>query len=335
MSGKAASQNPYLRLLIVSLICLALLLIITKSTADIRDVGLMKWVLRNQYELDRLCTVSDSVAEERASPGFHRLWGVVDTKCGRSSQAVVHLEVVKRLRPHDITASIMLGLAYEAAGRHQEAIQVLSQHSIVLILIQLAQTDLTDGNLDQAEVNCILATEIAPDSEDAFYCLNDVYRSQKRFDLARQAAFRAISLDSQDSCKRFDVLGQLSADNGCWEKAIGYFEEAVTRCNYPVYHFKLGNSLWEGRRDAKRAVSEFQFALQFDKGFLNPYIAMAELYAETNRPDLVEKTYLTLLDFDPKNCIALRALSNLYLQTSDILKQAMVSGEVTRYCEKP
>lgn len=126
----------------------------------------------------------------------------------------------------------------------------------------LANLQLLENKLEEAEDSAVTALQIAPDRATVHTILADIYSFKDRTALAEKEYLKAAQL-SPDDAERFNRLGFLSAKKNRYKESISYLQSAVNLCPYaPSAHAKLGQ-IYAAAAQAEKAQVELKLAEKY------------------------------------------------------------------------
>ena len=220
---------------------------------------------------------------ERAPDNFKaRLaMGRIHLDAGRAKEARTHVEEAVRLKPDSPEAwNDMGGLAmaeedYATAARHFDKALELAPNSSYA-LPNAAQAAARLGETGKAESLFRRTLEIAPDDADATNQLGLLYAKQERFDEAKELFQRAIELDR----------GHVAAIN-----------------NLAVLYLRLNKP--------SEAIAALRYGIRAAPEAEESYMNLARVYVQSGDLAQARAVIEQLLDKDPENATARRAIEEL------------------------
>ncbi len=210
--------------------------------------------------------------------------------------AIRQLEAALRLEPDQRSAHYLLGQAYRAAGRADEArthlargqgttarrlpddlTERLEAYAVNMTArLDRASELLARGRVDLAIANLQAVERDHPQNITALNNLAIAYMRGRDFDRARAALERALAVDP-DKFSTYLNLTALSHRLGHRDEALAWTERAVERApGVSKVHIARANALLRVGR-MPDAISSFEAALAADYREQEPYLALANL----------------------------------------------------------
>lgn len=149
-----------------------------------------------------------------------------------------------------------------------------------------------------------------PNYAIALLNLGNLYRRQKSFDKARDCLGRALELLPDDPEISYS-LGMLYAQQDQMQPAADYLKRALgLRPEYPEALNNLG-IIFVRQRDYTQAEEEFKTGIRVSPSFDQSYLNLARLYALQNDRERARRVLTQLLEIQPQNANAKKALELL------------------------
>jgi tetratricopeptide (TPR) repeat protein len=173
--------------------------------------------------------------------------------------------------PHSAMAHNNLGMIFDSAGDHAQAVEqyrralaIQPDHLEAQLNLGSTLTDL--AQYLEAEQHLKTALEIKPDFAKAHYALGKLYVRLNRLEVAKQQYALAIRSEPGMAAAHYD-LGCLWQQQGQRERAIACYENALLiRPDLVEAHYNLANMLSvEGR--LQESIGHYQLALKFAPSF--------------------------------------------------------------------
>ncbi len=210
--------------------------------------------------------------------------GTLNLRRNHPEDAKAYLQKTIELRPDFAEAWNNLGMLAAQQGNGAEAIQDFEE-----------------------------SIRIRPTYHTAYLNLGNVYRQQGDFDKAEASLSRAISIRPDDPEVLYS-LGMLSIHKNEFDRASEYLERAIAiRPEYPEALNNLG-VLYARRGDNARAENDFLTGIKVAPSFDQSYLNLARLYDGQNESQKAREILQKLLQVQPNNANASRALRVLQSQ---------------------
>ncbi len=207
--------------------------------------------------------------------------GTLNLRRNDVEQARQYLEQAVKLQPNHPEAWNNLGMIAAQQGHPEEAIKNFQQ-SLVL----------------------------RPRYAVALLNLGNVYRRQQLFAKAQECLDHALELQPDDPEISYS-LGMLYAQQNQTQRASEYLQKAIAlRPDYAEALNNLGVLFVRGQ-DYSRAEEQFKSGIRVAPGFDQSYLNLARLYAIQNDREKAKSVLLDLLQLQPQNASAKRALEML------------------------
>jgi tetratricopeptide (TPR) repeat protein len=166
------------------------------------------------------------------------------------------------------------------------------------------------GETDDAVRDFRRSLELRPNYAIALVNLGNLYRARRDFDQAGDCLGRALQLEPRDAEVNYSV-GMLYAQQGQAQQALRYLQTALElRPNYPEALNNLG-VLFVHEQEYAKAEARFKEGIRVQPAFDQSYLNLARLYAIENNHEQARKVLQDLLDAQPDNAAAKRALEML------------------------
>jgi Flp pilus assembly protein TadD/peroxiredoxin len=192
-----------------------------------------------------------------------------------------HLEQTLKLRPDYPEAWNNLGMIAAQQGLADEAIRDFQQ-----------------------------SLDLRPNYTIALLNLGNLYRHQGIFDKAQDLFSRALQFQSDDAEANYS-LGMLYAQQNQLKQASDYLQKAAAlRPGYPEALNNLG-VVYVRTGDYDRAEEQFKTCIRLTPSFDQSYFNLAQLYAIRHEKQQAIQTLQQLLELQPQNQAAQRALEML------------------------
>ncbi len=172
----------------------------------------------------------------------------------------------------------------------------------------------SEKNLKRAEefgLKALDMKEHANDASVAFFLATEVYKPKKKWREMNEMLDRALEINPEQKLKGFSALK--SKKKEIVKDAIAMYKEELW-----VNVFNGAFSKYE-RGKIDEALEEFVFASTILVKIEN-YLALSDIYVQTNNPEESIKNLNIALDMNPDNFDVLIALANHYYATSDYNK---------------
>ncbi len=142
-------------------------------------------------------------------------------------------------------------------------------------------------NQDKSKAELLLrqTLKLDPSYAFAYYLLANIYRQEKKYDLALQI----------------------------------YQEAQAFTIEFPEFYYEFGMFLWE-RDSLSAAVQQFEFSLSLDSVYAPAYLGLAKIQAEWGNDSLSEWLFLQASTLDPQNEEFLTELAEFYVNTGQWIK---------------
>lgn len=207
-----------------------------------------------------------------------------------------------------------LGNAYRLQGRYEEAITELTQSAEIRphpkTLSNLGAVYRKLGNYDLAMVQYTKALELSQKSKEAHFGLGLLYAAQDRPDEALREYDTAISLDPRYE-EAFSNKGVVLLRLGRNDEALDAFKMAFsTNPFFAEARFNYGNTLMQlGRTD--EAIAAFYDNTQVAPAHIPTRINLGLLLYKSGDTDAARRQFKSILQYDPENATAKKALSQM------------------------
>jgi tetratricopeptide (TPR) repeat protein len=197
----------------------------------------------------------------------HRMLGRLLTGPTNNAEAVVHLQAVVRLEPHDPVARYNLGITLAAGGDHFGAIPHFEDALRHLSTVR----DLPGG---AGIAKPALPEALHLSLGDAYARIGDHAGAERHYREALQLA--------PDFPAAHNALGQLLLDSGRAGEAEAAFREAVRLAAYPEAHHNLGLLLLNAQR-LKEAEEQLALAIELSPNLGRAYHSLGLLRLRQGR----------------------------------------------------
>ena len=144
----------------------------------------------------------------------------------------------------------------------------------------------------------------------------------------------AFGDDATDPVRLFE-RGQSAHAHGEFEKALGYYEQALkVRPEFPEAQFQRGNALASLNR-LDEAEAAFRAAISLKKNWSLPYSTLGALLLRRQRDAEAEQLFRQALTIDAQDGLALRMLADVRLRAKDAKEALEFAKRATAIPEAP
>ncbi|WP_255483835.1 FG-GAP-like repeat-containing protein [Granulicella sp. 5B5] len=242
-------------------------------------------------------------------------YGVALFQHGYYEQAESSFQQVVATRPSDPEAYYNLGTLNLRRNNFDQAREYLN-HALKLrsnypeAWNNLGMMAAQQGHAEEAVQNFQQALELRPDYEIALLNLGNVYRRAGAYPQAESALKRALALQADDAEVHYS-LGMLYAQQNQLQTAAGYLQQAIVL--RPIYPEALNNLGIIYVRLQQFDLAEQQFKTGIERAPDNDqaYLNLARLYAMQGDKARARAALQSLLQHQPQNAVALKALDTL------------------------
>ena len=165
-----------------------------------------------------------------------------------------------------------------------------------------------------------------PRSSRLWLALGIAQQADGKSDDARASFERALELDPA-SAPVLAYLGAARAERGQYEEAAGFYERAAAAApNQAVPHYLAADALLKTTEvDEARVSRHLARAVELDPGFAPAHLALAKLYARTERFAEAAAEFERVVQLDPSSAEAHYQLGRVYvrLKRADDARRAM------------
>jgi tetratricopeptide (TPR) repeat protein len=165
-----------------------------------------------------------------------------------------------------------------------------------------------------------------PRSSRLWLALGIAQQADGKSDDARASFERALELDP-GSAPVLAYLGAARAERGLYEEAAGFYERAAASApNQAVPHYLAADALLKLTEvDEARVSRHLARAVELDPGFAPAHLALAKLYARTERFAEAAAEFERVTQLDPNSAEAHYQLGRVYvrLKRADDARRAM------------
>jgi Flp pilus assembly protein TadD/peroxiredoxin len=249
---------------------------------------------------------------------FHRndfTYGVAMYQHGYLDQAAESFQQVITSKPDNADAWYNLGTLnlrrnnFDEAGRYLEQTLKL-QPDYPEAWNNLGMIAAQQGRADEAIQDFQHALDQRPNYITAHLNLGNVYRRQKSFDKASQSLMRALALEPDDPEVNYSV-GMLYAQQDQMRSASDYLQRAIEL--RPDYAEALNNLgiVFVREQDFSRAEEQFKSGMRVAPNFDQSYLNLARLYIMRNDKEKARQVLEQLLQLQPENAGAKKAMEML------------------------
>jgi tetratricopeptide (TPR) repeat protein/peroxiredoxin len=242
-------------------------------------------------------------------------YGVVLFQHGYLDQAAAAFLEVVAAKPDDPDAYYNLGTLslrrddFAAARTYLEKTLKLRQN-YPEAWNNLGMMAAQEGRPEEAIRNFEQSLRLRPRYAIALLNLGNVYRRQRDFVKAEESLSRALEIQPDDPEINYS-LGMLFAQQDKIQRAAEYLERAVDlRPNYPEALNNLG-VLYVRGQDYAKAEEQFKAGIRVAPNYDQSYLNLARLYAVRSRKEEARRVLQELLNIQPGNQGAARALEML------------------------
>jgi tetratricopeptide (TPR) repeat protein len=240
-------------------------------------------------------------------------------EAGRLKEAEASLREFLKGNPNSMDAWLLMTRVAENKGDKAALktayIKILDINPrINNVLYNLGVMEYEAGNFDKALSYLKQYVESSPDDADARYILFDIYKGQKRDDLAYKEASAIIKLKpGQTGCYQF-IFDYLSKKERYGDMA-GIMETGVKANpkDVNIRKYLIVSYLKTGKED--RALTQIKAVLDLTPDDTAVLMQLGRLYEKQDKPDEALATYKEVLDISPDNEEAEEAYLDLRLKT--------------------
>ena len=161
-------------------------------------------------------------------PGSHYGLGIVHWRLSDPGKALASLERTTEIWPEHVLAQYLRGNLLQSSRRHPEAIQAWRAAQLETAVLAYGRNLYQQSRCAEAESYLLLATEIVPESPEAFYALGQSLWCQAEDDRAALAFERAASLYPPATEQHYLAVGHSSFLAGEWDEAMTAYQIVVT-----------------------------------------------------------------------------------------------------------
>ncbi len=246
---------------------------------------------------------------------YYNLWAQTYYILGQFEQAVEILQASVALDPKFHQTQMLLGDTYAALGRPAEAAKA---HQAAILLMPEA---FADQFLDQ-RLNFYLSAspaQASPSTDASSQAVTPIQEIISTFEEAQ-------SLNPQKAVLISKTLGRIYARMGDNQKAIAYYEQAITMGDNSVETVLSVADTYLSLKDYEKAVGAYQRVLQVDPQNVQARSNLGYAYAQLGRMDEAIEENLQVLQLTPDDYITQRNLVLLY-RDSGRLDEAIQQAE--------
>ena len=237
----------------------------------------------------------------------------------KNEEASLLIEKLLALDPLRAVYHDNLGALFAAQNRWAEAeaaykMAITLDPSGINALFNLALAMFKQGRADEALTQLAALETKAPDFAELFVLRGEIFQSQKRFEEAATAFFRALDLGGE-SAEVLTQLGMALDDAGRREEAFSFLKktaETDVRANY-----YLGNQ-WHAKGDLSLAEQHFRKALALNPGFPAGANSLGLLLQEKGDIASAKDVFLSAIESNPDLAAAHNNLGNCYIASVNI-----------------
>jgi predicted CXXCH cytochrome family protein len=267
-----------------------------------------------EHDLERLKPIQ---------PEFYVALGDAYTKTKRYDQAIHWFNLALGLRPGFRPALEELGGVLIAAGRLEQAAEVLEKATAppspnTSALADLGGVYLLQGDLERAATVLQQALAINPDLPKAHRSLALLSIRKGDWTSAEQQLRAAISAQP-DFAEAHDSLANVLARNSQYTEARYHFQKAIAnKSDYAAAHHNYGLLLLR-MGSAREAIGELQTAIRLDTLSARNYLDLGIALAASGRLTDSADAYGTAIRLDPDFYEAHFALGQLLKRQGDLV----------------
>jgi len=204
------------------------------------------------------------------------------------------------------------------AGEHRRALDELrlalaTDDGNPFLITALAEEYARLSELDRAEKELLILLERHPNYQPAQVLIGKVQYQAHKFDPAASHLRRAIRMEPKDP-EAYLILAQLQLEQKATDEAIRTiqaFGAAVP--GEPMGYRRLGLALAD-KGDYARAEKLLLKSVEIDRGDAETWVALAQIFQATRRPEKAEEAYDEALVEDPDNRDVLLAAGRLAIE---------------------
>jgi spermidine synthase len=249
------------------------------------------------------------------SAGFRRDLGVALWTKELPDEALIQFDEALRLNPRDARSllsrgrvHLRLGFVLQAEADFKAAVQI--HPGFVEAHEALGQLYKAQKRWDLAERHLRKVLALRPKDPSQLARLADLYREEQRPQEAIHHYLAAVAIAPQDP-RLWSGLGLSYQEAGRPSEALEAFRQALTRePENPFIRYQLGLAYLELKR-FDEALAALQTAALKDPVKAEPYLAMGRLHTLRNEKAEAFQAYRQALRLDPLNTSALRAVEEL------------------------
>ena len=251
-----------------------------------------------KFQLARLYLADNKIQEARAKlvevTGSHPYYAApvvllaeIDINSGDVTRAISGLEVLLEEQPDQVNAQLMLGSAYEAAGRFDAAEQIV-----------------------QKQINA------SPEDANLHFALTRLLRKQDKPQEARLSLLNAEKLGLDPFLVTTQFV-EMDLAKGDFESAL---ENVSSRIGGTANGHLLAGRIHMARRNLDKAEAEFRKAVNLDPARSNAFALLITVYAQQNKLAEATKEVEALLARSPDDVTGLTLYGNVLSQGGDYEK---------------
>jgi serine/threonine-protein kinase len=197
---------------------------------------------------------------------------IAEVKPPRSEEGIRYLTAALALRPRSPAIYLILGVAYDQNGMHDDAIEAERQ-----------------------------AIHLKPNYAVAHNNLGNSLADKGRLDEAITAYRESIRLRNDSGTHH--NLGIVLKNQGKLDEAIAEYREALRlQPDYAAYHNNLGIALFQQRK-LEEAIAEWRKAIELDPNYALPHDNLGTALAQQGRIDDAIKEHRQAIPLDPKDAL--------------------------------
>lgn len=191
---------------------------------------------------------------------------------------------------------------------------------------KLGVSHLQGNNPTLALKELLIAVENGPENSAIHASLAQAYQLKKAYSLAEQHYLKALALSDNDP-RYQNNLASLYVDMKEWDKAIEYFDKAVSDLLFLSPHVALTGKgyVYLMKQDYPAALQQFEEVVAIAPRYAQAYFFQSETYLAMDKPDLARRALEQAIDVAPGFVQAIYQLGVMSL------KEQMKEDAVARF----
>ena len=215
-------------------------------------------------------------------PGSHYGLGIVHWRLSDPGKALASLERTTEIWPEHVLAQYLRGNLLQSSRRHPEAIQAWRAAELETAALAYGWNLYQQSRCAEAEGYLLVATEIVPESPEAFYALGQSLWCQAEDDRAALAFERAALLYPPATVQHYLAVGHSRFLVGEWDEAMTAYQLATisgTQDRSLLSEAYAGiYGVWAaGRHDAARAAEALNRMFALSPTVTRTHVRVANL----------------------------------------------------------